>query len=108
MFFYCFDPLSQPTVTIFAHISSRLGKTIWTAGLAEWIIDYPCRVVTFYLKITLYFFKVDFVGKNKLLELKKEIRNRKLVMISVEDNEAVPEGNESIWMLNKVLNRPFK
>ncbi|XP_043562825.1 dimethylglycine dehydrogenase, mitochondrial isoform X1 [Chiloscyllium plagiosum] len=54
-----------------------------------------------------YFIKlnkpVDFIGKQALMNIKKEGVKRKLVYLTMQTDDVDPEGNESIWYEDKVV-----
>ncbi|HIO10572.1 MAG TPA: aminomethyl transferase family protein, partial [Deltaproteobacteria bacterium] len=47
----------------------------------------------------------SFIGKEALLQQKKEGISRRLAMLTVTDSEAFPHGGEPIWWNNKLVGR---
>ena len=47
--------------------------------------------------------KSDFLGKKALQEKMNEYREQKLTMLEVDAGNFDPEGNESVWLCNRVI-----
>ena len=47
--------------------------------------------------------KSDFLGKKALQEKMNEFREQTLTMLEVDTENIDPEGNESVWLCNRVI-----